>query len=78
MGHLRVVSGGAGRAGGGEVAVAGVDVGEGGVGEPMMVISITIREVGCGGGFLKEEEGLGVKPTSASRTLGTSFNDVCL
>jgi hypothetical protein len=61
----RVVSGGAGRAGGGEIiAVAAVDVVEGGVGEPVMVMSMATREMGWGGGFLKEE-GLGVKPTSA-------------
>jgi hypothetical protein len=60
----RVISGGAGRAGGGEVAVAVMDVVKGGVGERVMVMSMAIKEIGCGGGFLKEE-GLGVKPTSA-------------
>jgi hypothetical protein len=58
----RVISGGAGQAGGGEVAVADVDVVEGGVGERVIVMSMATREMGCGGGFLKEE-GLGVKPT---------------
>jgi hypothetical protein len=62
----RVVSDGAGWAGGGEVAVAAVGVGVGGVGERVMVMSMTTREMGCGGGFLKEE-GLGVNPTSAGR-----------
>jgi hypothetical protein len=71
---LRVVSDGAGQAGGGEVAVAVVAVGvvEGGVGECVMVMSMTIREMGCGGGFLKEE-GLGVKPTSAGRSVQPSM-----
>jgi hypothetical protein len=48
----RVVSDGAGRAGGGEVAAAAVGVGEGGVGERVMVMSMATREMGCGGGFL--------------------------
>jgi hypothetical protein len=38
----------------------------GGVGERVMVMSMATREMGCGGGLLKEE-GLGVKPTSAGR-----------
>jgi hypothetical protein len=68
----RVVSGGAGRAGGGEVAVAAVGVVEGGVGERVMVMSIATREMGCGGDFLKEED-LGVKPTSAGRLVHPSM-----
>jgi hypothetical protein len=60
----RVISGGAGRARGGEVVVAVVDVVEGGVGERVIVMSMATREMGRGGGFLKKE-GLGVKPTSA-------------
>jgi hypothetical protein len=67
---LRVVSDGAGRAGGGEAVVAAVGVVEGGVGERVMVMSMATREMGCGGGFLKEE-GLGVKPI---RQLGGGQN----
>jgi hypothetical protein len=49
-----------------------VGVGEGGVGERVMVMSMATREMGCGGGFLKEE-GLGVKPTSAGRLVVPSI-----
>jgi hypothetical protein len=49
-----------------------VGVVEGDVGERVMVISMAIRELGCGGGFLKEE-GLGVKPTSAGRLVQPSM-----
>jgi hypothetical protein len=68
----RVIFCGAGRAGGGEVAVAVLDVVEGGVGERVIVMSIATREMGCGGGFLKEE-GLGVKPTSVGRLVHPSI-----
>jgi hypothetical protein len=63
----RVVSDGAGRAGGGEVAVAAVSVRVEGVGERVMVMSMATREMGCGGGVFLKEEGLGVKPISAGR-----------
>jgi hypothetical protein len=72
----RVVSGGAGRAGEGEVAIAAVGVVEGGVGERVMVMSMATREMGCGGSFLKEE-GLGVKPTSAGRLVHPSMCVSC-
>jgi hypothetical protein len=42
----RVISGGDGRVGGGEVAVAVVDVVEGGVGECVIVMSMATREMG--------------------------------
>jgi hypothetical protein len=45
---------------------------EGGVGERVMVISMAMREMGCGGGFLKEE-GLGVKLTSAGHLVQHSM-----
>jgi hypothetical protein len=53
-------------------AVAAVGVVEGGVGERVMVMSMATREMGCGGGFLKEE-GLGVKPTSAGHFVHPSI-----
>jgi hypothetical protein len=37
-----------------------------------MVMSMATKEMGCGGGFLKEE-GLGVKPTSAGRLVVPSI-----
>jgi hypothetical protein len=70
----RVMAGGAGRAGGGEVAVAVVEVVEGDVGERVIVMSMGTREMGCGGGFLKEE-GLGEKPTSAGRL---AYPSICV
>jgi hypothetical protein len=60
----RVIFCGAGRAGGGEVAVVVVDAVEGGVGERVIVMSMATSKMGCGGGFLREE-GLGVSLTSA-------------
>jgi hypothetical protein len=72
MGHFKVISDRAGRAGGGEVVVVAVGVVEGGVGERVMVMSMATREMGCGGGFLKEE-GLGVKPTSAGHLVQPSM-----